>query len=125
MGEEFKPEIKETTIDCAGDSLYEYIVEKSTSQKLVVCCKFVEEMDEVRNMILKQRKHKAVKKKVITFDPEGKYQGSTTNWKLIKALDENDVDIVVTWEVGARSINYWKQCTVVALFIFDQERELR
>jgi hypothetical protein len=63
-----------------------------------------------------------LQKKVITFDPEAADQ---KNWKLVKELDQNEVDIVVTWQVGARSVNYWKQCLPIALCSFEQEKELR
>jgi len=40
-------------------------------------------------------------------------------------FDKNNVDIVITWAVGARSINYWQKCLVISLFIFDLKEELR
>lgn len=64
-----------------------------------------------------------VKKKVVTFDPEDIEKKK--NWKDIHDLDKNNVDIVITWAVGARSINYWQKCLVISLFIFDLKEELR
>jgi len=82
-------------------------------------------MRDVRKRILEHRNKEAVKKKAIIFDPEDDKKQFGAIWKQIQALDESDIDIVVTCMVAARSINFWKQCTVVAMFIFDEDRELR
>ena len=123
LGEEWKPETDYKEIRESGDAVYQRIVEESKSQKLLLVSKTKEEMAILKTNIDKACKKIKLAKKVITFDPEDVHKKK--NWQLIHDLDGSDVDVVITWQVGARSINYWKQCLVIAMFIFDQEKELR
>ena len=128
LSDELKPEINYDKIEDSGDDVYERIAEESIDQKVLLVAKTMEEMATLKANIDRACKKiklatdirsgaKPLVKKVITFDPEDVHKKK--NWQLIHDLDESNVDIVITWQAGARSINYWKKCLVIALFIFD------
>lgn len=122
--EKLSPKITIDTITESGPALYKRIADlvKIHHKKLVLC---VEKVDDINPTINKLVKHGIPKNRIVKYNPEDTSKKSQAQWKIVDQLmtDPNLRDIVVTWESGNRSRNYFPQCYPIAMFHFQLLKE--
>lgn len=122
-GSEFP--VRVDTITLEGPALYQHLVQLVWEQqrKLVLC---VEKAEDISPAIQALSKAGMAKDRIVAYNPEDTGSKSQEQWQVVdRLMTEPELrDVVVTWEAGNRSKNYFAACYPVALFQFQQQKEL-
>jgi hypothetical protein len=123
--EKLNPKVTVDAITESGPALYKRLASLATEsrKKLVIC---VEKPADIQTTIKNLVSNGISRDRIVKFDPENTGEESQKQWEVVDQLMENPnlKDIVVTWEAGNRSKNYFRQCYPIAMFQFLQEKEL-
>ena len=123
--EKLNPKVTVDAITESGQALYQRLVNLATEsrKKLVIC---VEKPTDIQTTIRNLVNNGISRDRIVRFDPENTGEESQKQWEVVDQLMKNPdlKDIVVTWEAGNRSRNYFPQCYPVAMFHFQQPKEL-